>query len=48
MKRLALHAGQLKFVDLNGKMKELEAPIPKDLIATLNQLKKWKGQKTNQ
>ena len=48
LNRLALHAGQLKFVDLNGKMKELEAPIPKDLIATLNQLKKWKRQKTNQ
>ncbi len=40
--RLALHAYQLKFTDVSGKKIELEAPVPKDLKATLQQLEKRK------
>lgn len=40
--RLGLHAYQLTFKDGNGKMIELEAPVPKDLRATLQQLEKRK------
>lgn len=36
--RLALHAYQLKFTDPYKKQYDLEAPIPKDLRATLQQL----------
>jgi 23S rRNA pseudouridine1911/1915/1917 synthase len=42
LNRLALHALQLKFVLTNGKKIELEAPLPKDLRAVLQQLNKWK------
>ena len=42
LNRLALHAFQLSFKDINGKSIELEAPLPKDLIATLQQLQKRK------
>jgi 23S rRNA pseudouridine1911/1915/1917 synthase len=38
--RLALHSSQLIF-DLNGEHYEFEAEIPKDLKATLQQLRKW-------
>jgi 23S rRNA pseudouridine955/2504/2580 synthase/23S rRNA pseudouridine1911/1915/1917 synthase len=38
--RMALHAWQLAFKDRSGKTIELEAPIPKDLRATLQQLEK--------
>ena len=38
--RLALHSSQLKF-DLNEERYEFEAEIPKDLKATLQQLRKW-------
>lgn len=38
--RLALHAYQLKFKDINGQIIELEAPVPKDMRATLQQLEK--------
>jgi 23S rRNA pseudouridine1911/1915/1917 synthase len=38
--RLALHAYELKFIDLSGKTIKLEAPVPKDLRATLQQLEK--------
>src|SRR5688572_11065384 len=38
--RLALHAYQLSFKDLNDKDVNLEAPLPKDLRATLQQLEK--------
>lgn len=38
--RLALHAFQLSFKDLKGNLIELEAPIHKDIRATLQQLKK--------
>ncbi len=40
--RLALHAWQLSFKDMNGQLTELEAPLPKDLRATLQQLGKLK------
>ena len=45
MNRLALHASQLKFSDLNRKIKEFEISLPKDIAATINQLRKWKGKK---
>ena len=40
LNRLALHAFQLSFTGLNGEELTLEAPIPKDLRATLQQLEK--------
>lgn len=40
--RLALHAFQLSFKDINGKTIELEAPLHKDIRATLQQLEKRK------
>jgi 23S rRNA pseudouridine1911/1915/1917 synthase len=40
--RLALHSFQLSFDDAEGKMIELEAPLPKDMRATLQQLAKRK------
>ncbi len=40
--RLALHAFQLTFKDIDGKIVELEAPLPKDMRATLQQLAKRK------
>ncbi len=40
--RLALHAFQLTFKDVNKKTVELEAPLPKDMRATLQQLAKRK------
>ncbi len=41
LRRLALHAFQLSFTDSWGKPLHLEAPLPKDLQATLRQLQKW-------
>ncbi len=40
--RLALHAFQLSFTDMNGEMVAIEAPLPKDMRATLQQLQKRK------
>jgi len=40
LSRLALHALQLKFTGLSGEKVELEAPIQKDLKASLQQLHK--------
>jgi 23S rRNA pseudouridine955/2504/2580 synthase/23S rRNA pseudouridine1911/1915/1917 synthase len=40
LNRLALHAFQLKFTGINNKVFDLEAPLPKDLRATLQQLGK--------
>lgn len=40
LSRLALHSSRLKF-ELNGEAFELEAELPKDLKATLQQLRKW-------
>ena len=42
LNRLALHSLSLKFSDTNGKTIKLEAPLPKDLRALLQQLKKLK------
>jgi 23S rRNA pseudouridine1911/1915/1917 synthase len=42
LNRLALHAFKLKFTDVNGNVYELEAPLPKDIKATLQQLEKKK------
>ena len=38
LSRLALHAASLTFKNRNGEEVNLEAPLPKDLRATLNQL----------
>jgi 23S rRNA pseudouridine955/2504/2580 synthase/23S rRNA pseudouridine1911/1915/1917 synthase len=40
--RLGLHASHLEFQDLAGIVHQLDAPIPKDLRATLQQLQKRK------
>jgi 23S rRNA pseudouridine955/2504/2580 synthase/23S rRNA pseudouridine1911/1915/1917 synthase len=40
LSRLALHSAQLSFQGMNGEDISLEAPLPKDLRATLNQLSK--------
>jgi len=40
LSRLALHAAQLSFTGMNNEVYKLEAPLPKDLRATLNQLRK--------
>ncbi len=42
LSRLALHSYRLKFT-LRGESFDLEAAIPKDLRAVLQQLRKWKG-----
>jgi 23S rRNA pseudouridine955/2504/2580 synthase/23S rRNA pseudouridine1911/1915/1917 synthase len=41
LNRLALHSAQLSFTGLLGKQYVLEAPLPKDLRAILQQLTKW-------
>ncbi len=45
LNRLALHAHKLKFADVYGKTFEMEAPISKDMRATLTQLEKKKSGK---
>jgi len=42
LQRLALHSARLAFTDEKGIHHNLEAPMPKDLRALLQQLKKWK------
>jgi len=42
LSRLALHSWKLNFT-LNDEKFELEAEVPKDLKALLQQLRKWKG-----
>ena len=42
LNRLALHSFQLKFAGADNKQYEFEAPVPKDLKATLQQLSKRK------
>jgi 23S rRNA pseudouridine955/2504/2580 synthase/23S rRNA pseudouridine1911/1915/1917 synthase len=42
LNRLALHASELKFMDMKGHTIKIKAPLPKDLKATLNQLQKIK------
>jgi 23S rRNA pseudouridine1911/1915/1917 synthase len=41
--RLALHSQSLKFTDPSGEPHSIEAPLPKDLRALLQQLRKWKS-----
>lgn len=41
--RLALHSHLLHFTDAQGTAHTLEAPLPKDMRALLQQLRKWKG-----
>src|ERR1700761_3946099 len=41
--RLALHSQRLSFTDAQGTAHILEAPLPKDMRALLQQLRKWKG-----
>lgn len=43
LNRLALHSSQLKFKDAQGTAHSYEAPLPKDMSALLQQLRKWKG-----
>lgn len=43
LNRLALHAFQLSFTNLDGNETALEAPLPKDMRATLQQLDKRKN-----
>lgn len=38
--RLALHSENLEFTDADGAVKSIEAPLPKDMKALLQQLKK--------
>lgn len=42
LNRLALHASELSFTGIDNVMIKLEAPLPKDLKATLQQLTKLK------
>lgn len=39
--RLALHAFRLKFKDQQGENMSIEAPLPKDMKAMLQQCRKW-------
>lgn len=41
LSRLALHAAGLAFLSPSGKPVDLEAPLPRDLKASLAQLEKW-------
>ena len=41
--RMALHSQLLHFQDQQGEFHTLEAPLPKDMRALLQQLKKWKA-----
>jgi len=45
LNRSALHSLKLKFLIPDGNKIELEAPLPKDLRAVLQQLKKWRSTK---
>ena len=42
LSRLALHSHLLHFQDAAGEFHTLEAPLPKDMRALIQQLKKWK------
>jgi 23S rRNA pseudouridine1911/1915/1917 synthase len=39
--RLALHSSRLELVKADGTEVKAEAPLPKDMAATVNQLNKW-------
>lgn len=45
--RLGLHAALLEFTEQDGKRIRLEAPLHKDLQATLQQLRKYSARKTS-
>jgi 23S rRNA pseudouridine955/2504/2580 synthase/23S rRNA pseudouridine1911/1915/1917 synthase len=47
LNRLALHAFRIKFTDGEGRAFELEAPLPKDMQAVLQQLRKHKKTQGN-
>jgi 23S rRNA pseudouridine955/2504/2580 synthase/23S rRNA pseudouridine1911/1915/1917 synthase len=40
--RLGLHSYQLQLTDQAGKEYDFEAPLPKDMKALVQQLRKWK------
>jgi len=42
LNRLGLHAAQLSFTDEDGKRYAIEAELPKDMRALIQQLRKWK------
>jgi 23S rRNA pseudouridine955/2504/2580 synthase/23S rRNA pseudouridine1911/1915/1917 synthase len=42
LSRLALHSALLRFTDAAGTTHTLEAPLPKDMRALIQQLHKWK------
>jgi 23S rRNA pseudouridine1911/1915/1917 synthase len=42
LSRLGLHSQILQFTDREGVDRKLEAPLPKDMKALLQQLRKWK------
>lgn len=42
LSRTALHASQIKFNASSGERIALEAPLPKDMKALINQLEKWR------
>ena len=41
LNRLALHASELRFEGMDGKAILIEAPLPKDMNASVKQLDKW-------
>jgi len=41
LSRLALHASRLELVKADGTELKVEAPLPKDMAATIKQLNKW-------
>ncbi len=41
LNRLALHSSILEFKGIGGESHYFEAPLPKDMQATINQLQKW-------
>ncbi len=43
LNRLALHSSILKFKGIDGAEMTIEAPLPKDISATIQQLDKWSG-----
>ena len=43
LSRLGLHAQKLAVKDITGEKRLFEAPLPKDMSALLQQLRKWKG-----
>lgn len=43
LSRLALHSARLGFKDAQGNDRQFEAPLPKDMKALLQQLRKWKS-----